>query len=234
MRVLVAPAVGRAVVLLSGAGLALAGVAGPASAATDVNLQKSHEGKTASEFQSQEDDCGNDAGEDGWHFVAPSNAEFTSMTLTFDLLEGPDLVVMLDDNPDTEFGKPDDPDDNNHAYVVTPAGATLLSGTATVAQDDIQHDFFVLSHTCPGEPSDGPSDGPSDKPPDGPSDKPSDEPSDRSTTPTPTEQGDTLPKTGAGFPTGAAAALALLLLATGGFLLTYRKGMLPIPLRRRH
>jgi uncharacterized surface anchored protein len=43
----------------------------------------------------------------------------------------------------------------------------------------------------------------------------------------------TLPHTGAGFPIGLAAAFALFLLSMGGFLLTYRKGMLPV-LRRRH
>ena len=43
----------------------------------------------------------------------------------------------------------------------------------------------------------------------------------------------TLPHTGAGFPTGVAAAFALFLLSAGGFLLTYRKGMLPV-LRRKH
>lgn len=53
-------------------------------------------------------------------------------------------------------------------------------------------------------------------------------------TPTPTVQGSTLPHTGAGFPTGAAAAFALLLVSVGGFLLTYRKGLLPLPFMHRH
>ncbi len=53
-------------------------------------------------------------------------------------------------------------------------------------------------------------------------------------TPTPTVQGSTLPHTGAGFPTGAAAAFALLLVSVGGFLLTYRKGLLPLPFVHRH
>jgi len=127
-------------------GLAAAAFVGasPAAADTDLMLQQSQIGSTASGFPSHDDDCGNAADQDGWHFVAPANANFVTLTVTFDLPGGGTQTTTLDDPAD--FGPPD----ASHAFVFTPAGATLLDGRATVAEDR-EKGFFALSHTCPAK-----------------------------------------------------------------------------------
>lgn len=202
----------------------------PATAATELMLHDDHVGATAGDFHPQANDCMNDPDEDGWHFVAPGNTTFTSITVAFELAGGGPLVVTYDQPG--QFGPPK----AKHAFVQTPAGATLTGGSATVA-DDIQQDFFVLSHTCPGTPTE--TTPPVTTTPPGESTPPGDEstpPGDESTPPSEegtTPAGDILPVTGAGYPIGPAVFVALLMLGAGAALLRWN-GVLHIPYRRRH
>ncbi|MFF7244467.1 LPXTG cell wall anchor domain-containing protein [Embleya sp. NPDC008237] len=75
---------------------------------------------------------------DGWHFVLPTNGTvFVKLTVTF---EPGGLQVI------TNFGPPT----GKHAYVASPAGATLTSAVAEVKGGKV--DWFNLSHACPAKP----------------------------------------------------------------------------------
>ncbi|NUS72264.1 MAG: LPXTG cell wall anchor domain-containing protein [Corynebacteriales bacterium] len=115
-----------------------------------VPLHAPHVGSTAAGFGQK--DCSDFApaptnGQDGWHFVLPGkDGTFTQLQLTFTLSGGGQLVVTL---PGANgYIKESNP---KHAYVYTPAGATLAAGTAQ-ATGDGKLDKFVLSHTCPTKP----------------------------------------------------------------------------------
>jgi hypothetical protein len=121
--------------------------AGPAAADTGLLLDDSQFDSTASGFPRHDDDCGNAPDQDGWLFIAPANTSFVALTVIFELAGGRGLAsqtITLDDLAD--FGPPD----ASHAFVFTPAGATLLDGRATVAEDT-ENGFFALSHTCPAK-----------------------------------------------------------------------------------
>jgi len=133
----------RALLVACGAVAALALSAGPAAADVAVTLNPAHVGATAAGFGVHDDDCGNGPNEDGWHFIAPGNKNFTSLHLEFDV-GGSTLVIDLGAG---DFGPPDD----SHAFVSTPVGAILTAGSGTTDSATPQG-TFNLSHTCPGTP----------------------------------------------------------------------------------
>ncbi len=80
----------------------------------------------------------------GWHFILPANADFTSLSVTFQ------AAGTLSANPfpgSVFIASPD----NSHAYVWTETNDKLLSGTATYSTDKKNPpDKFNLSHVCSG------------------------------------------------------------------------------------
>jgi LPXTG-motif cell wall-anchored protein len=141
---------GRVAVVCGTAALALA-LATPAWAA-QVTLNNG--GVTAVEHDDHS--CaqvagGGIAGWDGWVFVLPGNAgSFVSLTLLFEKPDGTEVTVKI---PDPNDGNPDDIDSGGNngtakATVQTPAGWTLLSGTAEIT-GTAANGKFNLTHTCP-------------------------------------------------------------------------------------
>lgn len=150
--------VARAVVSATAATTFLA-LATPAWANSTADLRQSN--VQAGEFQNQECDDPRFAGlgddQDGWHFVLPGNkdesGDFVSLTLVF--TDGVQTVQV--EIPDAEDAYPDafystggKNSQVKHAYLFTPAGWTLVTGTATITGEA---EKFNLSHTCPGEPT---------------------------------------------------------------------------------
>lgn len=124
-----------------------------AAHAKTLTLQESQIGSTAAGFEPHECDgplaSPPGPGYDGWHFVAPSNSTFTSITITFSggVTAGP----ITQGAPGQSGAGWSGFLDGNHAYIfTTPTGLSIAGGTAEVAEDP-QQDFFVLSHTCPGQ-----------------------------------------------------------------------------------
>jgi hypothetical protein len=76
----------------------------------------------------------------GWHFVMPSNNNFTSLSVTFQ------NAGTFSANPFPGGVFVAHPD-NSHAYIWTPGPDTLLAGSAT---SDGDNRSFNLSHVCPG------------------------------------------------------------------------------------
>lgn len=87
----------------------------------------------------------------GWHFIMPANANFTSLSVTFQTAG----TISANPFPGTAFiAHPD----NSHAYVWTPTNDKLLSGTATYSTDKKNPpDKFNLSHVCSGSEAPDPS-----------------------------------------------------------------------------
>lgn len=217
----------RALVPVAAAAACLA-FSTPAWASSDVHLKTAHTNVKAGGFEVQE--CNDErfdnlpADHDGWHFVLPSKeaGNFEELTLTFSDNGGESVIVKV---PDAGDPYPDDfykaGDQVKHAYVFTPAGWTLVSGSATISGTAKE---FELSHTCAGTtPSNPPS-----NPPNSESPAPSETPTSPGETPTsPGDKGDKddnggLPVTGA-----AATTLALLGVALVG------GGATMVALRRR-
>jgi hypothetical protein len=116
---------------------------GGAQTTGTVPLNSDHEGATAEEFFNEDECAGADVapGEDLWHFVMPNNANFTSLTVTF---QDAGTITL----GSGEFGPPND----SHAFVTTGADDVLLSGTANFSTNGPSSPrFFNLSHACPGE-----------------------------------------------------------------------------------
>ncbi|HEU4540756.1 MAG TPA: hypothetical protein VFR23_06475, partial [Jiangellaceae bacterium] len=137
--------------------------AGPALAQETVSIQPGQVPTTAMDFDTHEcdgpfEDLADDL--DGWHFIAPGQSGFESLTLTFDTPGGEVIVEITSDDPDNPssnggwsgYFSDAGPNENHHAWVFTDAGWTLTAGEAEVDEDG-QQDFFVLSHTCPGVPT---------------------------------------------------------------------------------
>ena len=138
-------------------------LASPAIAFSLANLNPAHQNSTAAGFPSK--DCNSPfptlANSDGWHFVLPASQgdSFATMTLNFSggLVVGP--ITSFDaNNPTTGPGWSGYFDNagmvEKHAYVSTsPAGLTLLNGTAQITPDGKVGSTFNLSHTCPGTPT---------------------------------------------------------------------------------
>src|SRR5262245_12965605 len=131
----------RSLAVITMAAAAMVFAAGPALADANVTLNPAQVGATATGFGSHATDCGNAANQDGWHFIAPANVNFTSLHLEFN-----NGALVFDLGPG-DFGPPDD----SHAFVSTPIGATLTAGTGTTDSATPQG-TFNLSHTCPGTP----------------------------------------------------------------------------------
>jgi LPXTG-motif cell wall-anchored protein len=135
-------------------------VAGTASAAVVVPLHDAHRDTTAAGFENHS--CAQipgDAavpGKDGWIFVLPANdADFVSLILQFRTAAGTTTTVTI---PNAADQYPDGITSNgtSKAWVLLPAGWTLLDGSAVVS-GETKAAFFNLTHTCPGTPSASPS-----------------------------------------------------------------------------
>ncbi|GIJ35849.1 LPXTG cell wall anchor domain-containing protein [Micromonospora sediminimaris] len=141
------------------AATALLALAAPAWASSTVPLHSAHQGSTAADFQQQCADtrfADRPTDHDGWHFVlpgGPSAGGFESLTLTFDNGSGTvDVTVpdAADAYPDALYPAGQNESRLIHAYLFTPAGWTLVDGSATISG---QGDRFNLSHTCAGQPT---------------------------------------------------------------------------------
>jgi hypothetical protein len=126
----------------------------PAVAATTLPLHSAHRNTTAAGFSSHSCDQvpkeNQGPGLDGFVFVLPSNdANFVSLTLTFKNTSGSSVTIKV---PDASDSYPDGITTNgtSKAYVVVPAGWTLVDGVATVDNDGTKADDFNLTHTCVG------------------------------------------------------------------------------------
>ncbi|WP_405095050.1 LPXTG cell wall anchor domain-containing protein [Micromonospora sp. NBC_01412] len=142
-------------------------LATPAWASSTIGLNPAHEGRTAAHFNQVCDDerfAGLPAGDDGWHFVLPGKeyGDFESLTLTFN--DGTAAVTVTipdgsDAYPDFFYSTGGRNPRQIHAYLFTPAGWTLVGGSATVSGTGTK---FNVSHTCAGEaPTKSPSPSPS-------------------------------------------------------------------------
>ncbi|MGW7360011.1 LPXTG cell wall anchor domain-containing protein [Streptomyces sp. NPDC054802] len=139
------------------ASLLLVAGAAPAFATDDTSspVLRQELPRTATDKGAPQKEFGNcadiPADKDGWHFVLPGGgknpATFVKLTVTFE--KGGEQVL-------TSFGPPKD----DHAYVASEAGDTLVSVVAEI-EGSVPQDKFNLSHTCPaggttpGEPGDG-------------------------------------------------------------------------------
>jgi LPXTG-motif cell wall-anchored protein len=142
-----ASAAALAALLLSG---------GTAAASITLPLHAAHRNTTAAGFSTHSCDQIPDAlrggGSDGWVFVLPANdADFVSLSLKFRDTGGTEVTIAV---PNAADSYPDGIATNgtSKAWVVVPAGWTLLDGTAVVDNDKTKADDFNLTHTCPGTP----------------------------------------------------------------------------------
>lgn len=160
---------GRLLVSFGAASAGVLLVAGTASAATVVPLHDAHRNTTAAGFSTHS--CAQipggaaPAGSDGWVFVLPKNdADFVGLTLQYRTSAGTTTTVTI---PNAVDPYPDGITANgaSKAWIVLPAGWTLLDGSAVVSTDT-KAAFFNLTHTCPGTPSESgsPSKSPSTSP----------------------------------------------------------------------
>ncbi|MEV4202674.1 LPXTG cell wall anchor domain-containing protein [Micromonospora globbae] len=183
--------------LTAAAATACLALATPAWATPSTTpLNPAHRGSTAAGFGTQE--CGDERfatradNQDGWHFVLPGGKEagsFESLTLTFD--NGTtDVEVKIPDAsdpyPDAFYSTGGKNPRVIHAYLFTPAGWTLVDGSAVISGTAAK---FNLSHTCPGT-AVGESPSPSPSTPGGESPTPTPStPGGESPTPTPSTPG---------------------------------------------
>ncbi|WP_153025490.1 LPXTG cell wall anchor domain-containing protein [Glycomyces albidus] len=191
-------------------------LASPAQAAVaTIPINDGNVPTTAAEFGDQSCDQVPDdiaATEDGWVFVLPAAAgaegNFISVTATFEDAEGDEHVLTTDEDGGIVSGSGD-----NKAYIITPAGWTLVDAEAEVNDPD-EGAQFNLTHTCPGEPGEEPS-SPGEEP-SSPSEEPtspgdgSSQPGEETTSPT---AGGQLPTTGTPLTIAIVSAAAL---AAGG------------------
>ncbi|MBY8871252.1 LPXTG cell wall anchor domain-containing protein [Micromonospora sp. PLK6-60] len=163
----------------------------PAWASSTVPLNPAHQGSTAAGFNQECNDgrfAGREANQDGWHFVLPgaSAGNFETLTLTFSngaaqvQVKIPDATDAYPDHLYSTGGK--DPR-TIHAYLFTPAGWTLVDGSAVISGTAAR---FNLSHTCAGGTTPSQSPSPSPSPSESESPNPSESPSE-SESPNPSE-----------------------------------------------
>jgi hypothetical protein len=92
---------------------------------------------------------------DGWVFVLPASAgaegNFISVTATYEDGIGNTYHLSTDTDGAIVEGSGD-----NKAYIIAPAGWTLVGAEALV-NDPADGAFFNLTHACPGEPGENPS-----------------------------------------------------------------------------
>jgi LPXTG-motif cell wall-anchored protein len=213
----------RALTPVAAAAASLA-FAAPALAVMTIPLNPDHAGTTAADFGEQDCDDENFAdlpeGFDGWHFVLPTgDSEFVELTLTFDTGSG-EVDITIPDATDefTDFFR-EAGGQVKHAYLFTPAGWTLVDGSAVI---DGSATFFNLSHVCAGVPtSPTPTETPSPTPttespsptPTGtgtPSESPTGTETPTSPSVSPTPSGPGLPVTGAAATTMALTGVGLI------------------------
>lgn len=144
-------------------------LASPAQATEPIDINPDHIGKPATYF---EEGCGTDsqlpddlgANEDGWVFVLPGgNDDFVSVTVTYADEDGDEHVLdaTIVSNGNSGSAK--------HAYIITPAGWTIVEASAVIEGDST---FFNVTHTCPGEPTENEPSSPGEEP-SSPSEQPS-------------------------------------------------------------
>jgi LPXTG-motif cell wall-anchored protein len=140
----------RSALISTLAGVSCLALATPAWADSTVQLHQSQ--VTAGAFQQECNDekfATKPTDHDGWHFVLPGGGgDFVHLSLHFTDRNGDDVTVTVpqagDPYPDffsTASGQV------KHAYLFTPAGWTLQTGSATITGTGNK---FVLSHTCAG------------------------------------------------------------------------------------
>jgi LPXTG-motif cell wall-anchored protein len=198
------------------------GFATPALADSTVAINTDHVPTTAEDFDKHE--CTGpladlDEDQDGWHFVAPGQASFSSVTLDFHTPGGDVHVVITSTDsttPSTGSGwegfLDNAGDAEKHAYLITDAGWTLFSGSAEVSGET--QDFFNLSHTCPGTPTD-------ESPSPSPSTSESHDPG--SPSPSISESTPPLPKTGTAIMSIALSGLGAVAVGAGILLVLRRR-----------
>jgi hypothetical protein len=173
---------------------------------------------TAGEFENSCENLPADiaADIDGWVFVLPAAAgaegNFISVTATYEDAEGDEHVLSTDGDGAIVDGSGD-----NKAYILAPAGWTLVDAEAEVEDPD-EGAQFNLTHTCPGEPTEEEPSSPGEEPssPGEESSSPSSETPGESGTPgeaSTSPAGSTLPTTGTPLTIALVSAAAL---AAGG------------------
>lgn len=179
-------------------GLLLVGAA-PAMADTTIPINPGNVPTTAAGFGTHEcTQTGTSPDQDGWVFVLPGNkGSFVSLTLTFTTADG---MVTL--NIPADGGAIISDNGTSKAWIVTPAGWTLIDASATITGRSA-NGFFVLTHTCPATSSPSPS--PSSPPP--------------TTSGSPSSSGSSSPATALMTAVQTPPGAAIGLLVTGGTLL---------------
>jgi hypothetical protein len=145
--------------LAAAAGLAAAlALATPAQAEEVIILiNRGNIPTTAADFETQSCDNLPDLAddEDGWVFVLPASAgaegNFISITATYADETGAERTRTTGNDGGIVSGSGD-----NKAYIITPAGWTLLDADALVNDPD-EGAFFNLTHACAGTPGEEPS-----------------------------------------------------------------------------
>jgi LPXTG-motif cell wall-anchored protein len=209
----------------AGGVLALA-VAAPAYAAeVDSDLNQTNVTADDPDFDQGFGECSEvpDQGEnqDVWVFVWPGNevTALISLALEFDTDGDGSADTTITEADATET----DDEGTFKAWVTTPAGWTLVSGTSTVEDADGElpgMGEFQLTHTCAGRPGEEPSPSPS------PSETPPGETPPGETPPGETPPGEDDEKPGlpvTGLQTGGLVALGVALLAGGAAMLVVRR-----------
>ncbi|MGI5238530.1 LPXTG cell wall anchor domain-containing protein [Dactylosporangium sp. CA-139066] len=130
---------------------------GTAAASATLPLHSAHRNTTAAGFSSHSCDQIPSAlrggSSDGFVFVLPGNdAKFVSLALSFRDTGGTTVAIAV---PDSTDAYPDGITTNgtSKAWVVVPAGWTLLNGTAVVDNTATKAKDFNLTHTCVGTPA---------------------------------------------------------------------------------
>ncbi|WP_035738896.1 LPXTG cell wall anchor domain-containing protein [Glycomyces arizonensis] len=135
--------------------------AAPASAeVVNIPINQGNVPTTAAAFEQSCDQVPDDiaADQDGWVFVLPASAgaegNFEAVYATYEDASGALHEFNTDDNGGIVDGQGD-----NKAYIITPAGWTLVDATADVNDPD-DGAKFNLTHACAGTPANGGDDEP--------------------------------------------------------------------------
>jgi hypothetical protein len=202
--------------LVAAAGLvgSLAVASAAQAAIVTIPINPGNVPTTAGEFENSCENLPADiaADIDGWVFVLPAAAgaegNFISVTATFEDAGGDEHVLSTDGDGAIVAGSGD-----NKAYILAPAGWTLVDAEAEVEDPD-EGAQFNLTHTCPGEPGEEEPSSPGEEP-SSPGEEPS-SPGEASSTPgeaSTSPAGSTLPTTGTPLTIALVSAAAL---AAGG------------------
>lgn len=140
--------------LVAAAGLvgSLAIASAAQAAVVTIPINPGNVPTTAEDFENSCDNLPEDIADnvDGWVFVLPAAAgvedNFISVTATFEDEDGDEHVLSTDGDGAIVDGSGD-----NKAYIIAPAGWTLVDAEAEVEDPD-QDAQFNLTHTCPGTP----------------------------------------------------------------------------------